>query len=130
MSETWEQTKARLRKQGIVGTSTPVVVIPPPEPDAERVEPPVKRFNVHRRSLPVGIDKKVVFNVTRAEGEWWIENKLKARIYEDDEAETKTVIYYDLVPVDATPRERNLYSNPERFCTEDFPEFKSPRRIN
>lgn len=119
MAETWEQTKQRLQRQGIVTR------IDPPAPraryDEPPPEPPVKRYNVHKRSLPVGdppLDKIVVFAVTKAEATWWIEHKLQARCYQDDVRETKTLIYYDIVPVDAQPRERSIYFNPRPVTTE------------
>lgn len=106
----------------------PAVPIKPREPESDG--PPVKRFNIHKRSLPVGIDKIVVFGVTRAEAEWWIEFKLKAKVYQDEPEDSKTVIYYDLVPVDATPKERNIYFNAKPTIVGEFPEFRPPRRIN
>lgn len=124
MSETWEQTKARLKKQGIKVESD-IVVIQPPAPPVKReeskAEPPIKRFDVHKRSLPVGnppLDKIVVFAVTKAEAEWWINHILKAKSYQDDERDLKTLIYYDAVPVDAQPKERSIYYNPRPVITE------------
>ena len=115
MSETWEQTKARLKKQGI-NLSTDIVVIEPPKPptpryDEPKPEPPVKRFNIHKRSLPVGIDKVVVIGVTKDEAAWWIETKLKTKCYENGPDDSKTLIYFDIIPVGATPKERSIYFN-------------------
>lgn len=131
MSETWEQTKARLRKQGI-NLATDIVVIEPPTPryDERKPEPPVKRFNIHKRSLPPGIDKIVVLNVTKEEAEWWVERRLKTKCYNNDADESKTLIYYDIIPVDATPRERSIYFNHHPVTTEPIPGFDSPRRVN
>src|SRR5262245_42333002 len=89
----------------------------PPAPPVEesKPEPIVRRYNIHKRALPVGnppLDKIVVFAVTKAEAEWWINNVLRAKSYHDDERDTKTIIYYDAVPVDAQPRERSILHNP------------------
>lgn len=90
----------------------------------------VRLFDIRKISLPPGIDKVVLIGLTEKEADWWIENKLKARIYEDDTRDTKTLIFYEKFPQNATPRERSIYSNPKRFCTEEFPESKAPKRIN
>ncbi len=92
----------------------------PPMPRFEepKPEPPVKRFNIHKRSLPVGIDKVVVVGVTKAEAEWWIEKILKPKCYQDDPRDSKTIVYFDLVPVGATPRERSIFFNPRPVVIE------------
>lgn len=81
-------------------------------PEPQEAAPYVQRFNIHKRSLPVGIDKVVVFGVTRHEAERWIEGRLKTRLYHHDDKNSKTLIYYDVIPVDAQPRERSIYYNP------------------
>lgn len=93
----------------------------PPKAEPQREEPQVKRFNVHKRSLPVGnppLDKVVVFAVTKVEAEWWINHRLRAKCYQDDARETKTLIYFDAVPVDAEPREKSIYFNPRPAISE------------
>ena len=136
MAETWEETKARLKRQGI-NLSTDVVVIEPPKPPTpkreDKPEPIVKRFNIHKRSLPIGnppTDVVAVFGVTKEEAEWWIEYRLKTKCYENGPDDSKTLIYYDIIPVDATPKERSIYYNKQEITTEEVPGFKSPRRIN
>jgi len=79
------------------------------------VAPKQPRFNVHKRSLPVGLDKIVVFGVLKGEATSWIENRLKSKCYENDPDSSKTLIYYDVIPIDATPKERSIYHNPEIF---------------
>lgn len=90
----------------------------------------VRRYNVHKRSLPAGIDNIVVLNVTKLEAEWWIENKLKAKVYHNNAEDTKTIVYYDVVPVDASPKERSIYFNNHPVTTEEVPGFDAPKRIN
>lgn len=121
MSETWEETKARLKKAGIYKETAPepvVLAAPRYQEFAPKQMPerPMrgKRFNVHKRSLPLGVppmDKIVFFNVSRKEAELIVAKFLKTKCYEDDARQTKTVIYYDIIPVDATPRERSIYFN-------------------
>lgn len=134
MAETWEETKARLRKQGI-DLNQPLVieqsklVVKQREPESDDFDK-VKCYNIHKRSLPVGIDAVVVFGVTKEESEWWIEYALKPKCYENGPDDSKTVIYYDVIPVDATPKERSIYFNAGTIVTEDVPGYKVPRRIN
>jgi len=71
----------------------------------------VRKYNIHKRSLPVGIDKIVVFNVTKEVAEWLTEKRLKSKIFFNDPDDSKTVIYYDIVPVDATPKEKSVFHN-------------------
>ena len=135
MSETWEQTKARLKKQG-VKLSTDIVVIEPPKPPTKREEPKpepsVPLYEIRKVTLPPSKahehGKIVVYGVTSREADWWIEYKLKPKVYEDDNTNSKTLVFYEKFLIDGTPKERSVYSNPARFCTEEFPEF--PRRAN
>lgn len=133
MAETWEQTKERLKKQGI-NLTTDIVVVEPPKPPTpqqeQRPEKPVKLFNIHKRSLPVGLDKVIVFGITKEDAEWWVERKLKTKCYQNDEDDSKTLIYYDVIPVDATPKERNIFFNSSPVTSESVPGLHTPRRIN
>ncbi len=70
-----------------------------------------KLYNIHKRSLPVGIDAIVVFSVTEKEAKQWTEKKLVTRCYENGPDNSKTLIYYDIIPVDAKPREISIYAN-------------------
>jgi hypothetical protein len=132
MAETWEQTKARLKKQGI-DLKKDIVIVKPAVPKREEIKIE-SLYEIRKVTLPP--DKKrehgkvVVYGVTAREADWWIEYKLKPRMYDDDNTESKTLVFYEKFLVDGTPRERNIYTNPARFCTEDFPEFNNPRRIN
>src|SRR3990167_712963 len=136
MAETWEETKARLKKQGI-NLQTDIVVIEPPKPPTARreerkPEPPVKLYNIHKRSLPIGnppLDKIVVFGVTKLEAEWWVEYKLKTKCYEYGPDDSKTLIYFDIIPDGATPKERSIYFNAPPLTTEPVLGY-APRRIN
>jgi len=80
---------------------------------------PVRLFNIHKRSLPVGIDKIVFVNLTRKDAEETVTRFLKTKIYFDNEKESKTLIYYDIVPQDATPKERSLFYNTVELLKEE-----------
>lgn len=73
--------------------------------------PSVKLFNIYKRSLPVGLDQLIVIGVTKQEADAWVEHRLKPKAYQDDTDNSKTVIYYDILPQDATPKERNIFFN-------------------
>lgn len=79
-----------------------------------------RRFNIHKRSLPPGLDQIAVYNVeTEAEALNLIEkardragNRLFApKLYIDDSKQSKTYIFYEPVPSDATPKERSIFYN-------------------
>lgn len=85
-----------------------------PKPRFEELlleEATVKRFNIHKRSLPPGIDKIVVLNVTKRGAEWWTKHILKTKCYENAPDDSKTLIYFDIIPVGARPREKSIYFN-------------------
>lgn len=72
-----------------------------------------RMYNIHKRSLPVGIDKIVYFNVDIKTANMLCDKFLVPKSYTDVSRNTKTLIYYDIIPVDAVPREKNIYYNPE-----------------
>lgn len=71
----------------------------------------VRLFDIHKRSLPPGIDTVVLIGLTKVEAERWLADRLKAHVFNDDSRDSKTLIYYDMLPQDATPHERNIYFN-------------------
>lgn len=79
------------------------------------VKAPPRLYNIYKRSLPPGIDKAVVIGVVKTEAEFWCEFVLKPKSYNNDSDDTKTLIYYDMLPQDATPQERNIYYNPKQI---------------
>lgn len=133
MNETWEETVNRIRK--LIGKK-PVEPATLPTP---RYSEPIKEmprrslWEVRKITLPVDSEypqgQVILYGVTKAEAEWWLENKLKTKSYHDDTTDFKTIVTYEKFPIDGTPKERNIYSNPERFCTEEFLELKLPRRV-
>lgn len=111
-----EEFKLRLRKINELNK-------PKTKPLDEKGE---KLYNIHKRSLPVGIDDIVVMRVTKAEAEFLLNHRsecsqtplLTPQSYQHDDKDSKTIIYYDIIPVDATPRERNVYYNKRPFVKE------------
>lgn len=136
MYETWEQTKARLRKMGIGKHEEPVIERPKPRYDTAEIEEIISEplYEIRKVTLPVDPSlehgKVVMYGVTLKEAEWWIEHKLKTKVYENDVTNTKTLVFYEKFLIGAKPKERSIYANPKRFCTVDFPEFTFPKRVN
>lgn len=101
-----------------------------PKPTMHHVDPERgKLFNIHKRSLPVGIDVIILFNLSKDEADWWVEHRLHTKCYDDAETQSKTVIYYDVLPVGASPKEKNVYRNDVKLIADD-PYSKAPKRIN
>lgn len=92
----------------------------------ERLEDPQEPlYNVHKRSLPVGEDTVAMFNVTKAEFDALKLNRVDKDLMKDLKGQCQThitkedtVVYYDLVPVNATAAERSVYYNPKELTRE------------
>lgn len=69
-----------------------------------------KRYNIHKRSLPPGIDKIVYFNVPLETADMLCEKFLHPKSFYDQPSSTKTLIYYDVIPMDAKPSEFNRFN--------------------
>jgi hypothetical protein len=133
MAETWEQTKARLRKIGI-DFQKDIIVVSKPKREEIPAKLSIPLYEIRKVTLPPNKKhehgKVVVYGVAASEADWWIEYKLKPKIYQDDDTETKTLVFYEKFLIGGTPKERSIYSNPARFCIDDFPALGNPRRIN
>lgn len=78
-----------------------------------------RRYNIHKRSLPVGIDKVVMYNLPKFDAERLLEKTFKTKLFHNDNKDSKTLIYYEMIPSDATPQERNIYFRDENKITLD-----------
>lgn len=133
MNETWDQTKQRLKETlGIAIELEPVEPVAKPRYDEAVPEVKVALYEVRKVLLPVDPNfpegKVVVSHVTKQEADWWIENKLKAKSYIDDVTDSKTLVFYEKFLIGASPKQRSIYFNPAKFCTEEFPELKLYRK--
>lgn len=115
-------------KKRIKAIDTPEIeVVKPVVAEEKLVEKKVKLFNIYKRSLPPGLDKVVVFGVTKEEAEMLLAHVsavnrvhlMADKAYQDDARESKTIVYYDIIPADAKPHERSIYFN--------APETRQPR---
>lgn len=80
----------------------------------EEEKPKARRYNIHRRSLPPGVDIKVLFGIfSKQLAEDIIENATDysgVRLFKSVVTD-KGVIFYEPVPMDATERERSPFHN-------------------
>ncbi len=74
-----------------------------------------KLFNIHKRSLPAGVDTRVVFNISESEAKTWVDKRLRTKVYESGSG---NYMYYDIVPVEATLEEKSVYFNGARLMQE------------
>lgn len=74
-------------------------------------------YNIHKRSLPVGTDKIVVHGATKEEAEDMMRTMFKAK--EKLQNEVTNVIYYDMVPIDATEEEKSVFYNARPVVVEN-----------
>lgn len=81
-----------------------------------------RRYNIHKRSIPPKFDGVVVYNIpSKEQAEYMIENAVdnsgrkvfRTRLYNEDDKDNKTYVFYEPVPSDATANERNIYFNSE-----------------
>lgn len=76
-----------------------------------------KRYNIHKRSLPAGVDKIVMYNLPKFDAERLLEKTFKTKLYHNDNKESKTLIYYEMIPTDATPQERSIFFRDNQTTT-------------
>jgi hypothetical protein len=66
--------------------------IPNPEEEPPR---PAVLHNIHKRSLPVGLDRPVMFGLAKEEAQYLLKHYLKTKVITTDERDS--IIYYDVV---------------------------------
>jgi hypothetical protein len=82
------------------------------------------RYNIHKRSLPVGLDKPVMFGLSEEESEIVLSKFFKTKMIENKD-DTKTLIYYDRVREDGV--RSSVFDNPPGIIIEssDTTEFNN-----
>lgn len=144
MIESWDEWANRKRKKyGIPKLIKPILEVVSPKPRCakplEEMKSPRRRFNIHKRSLPPGIDKVVIYGVeSKVMAEQIIERTTNKRgdrifntkLYKNDATELDTYVFYKPVPTDATPRERSIHFNSGDIVTDPIPGYKGPTRVN
>jgi len=79
-------------------------------------EPPKRDWTIHKRSLPVGLDDPIVFNLTEQEAENWLA-RMKPKIVVDDGKHQRVVYYYAKVRDDGYLA--GVYDNPKQIIKEE-----------
>lgn len=120
MSETWEQTKARLRKQGIA-VKEPVIEPPKPRYEEPKEEPAEPRFDLRRVVLPGGQTDYVILNATKKDIQFWLDHprRFKQRDFKSPIEGIEPIVFYEPVPVNASPAEKSIYYNPRPVITDE-----------
>lgn len=121
MTLSWEEFKKKKNQEFGVKD---VAVSKPLQPSVSKhvklqSKQPIKLYTIHKRSLPVGLDKIVVFGITKTEAEWLVGSVLKSRCYENGPDDSKTLIYFDILPLNATPKEHSVYHNPSMTAIDE-----------
>ncbi len=80
------------------------------------VRPQEILYNIHKRSLPPGIDKVVGIGFTKLQAVYALQNLFKAHV---DLKESGRWTYYDIVAQDATQDEMSIYFNPKSKVKKD-----------
>lgn len=78
---------------------------------AKSVQPVEQLYNVHKRSLPVELDKPVAFNLREDEAKRLVRLKKPYMI-------ENTVIYFDRVVTNGSREEMSVYYNPKEIIRE------------
>jgi hypothetical protein len=73
-------------------------------------------YNIHKRSLPVGIDQPIMFGLTKEDADWMLAKRLHTKICEDLEGISK-IVYYDIVKDNGELS--GIYDNPAEFVREN-----------
>lgn len=118
MNETWEQTKERLRKQGVI-LRTPDVTPKPyyDETKSEMIEP---RFNLRRTVLPGVKVEWLVVNAPKSDIDWWLAHKHRFKKSVSIIAGVEPVELWDVISVDATEEQRSPYYNDRPVIKDDY----------
>jgi hypothetical protein len=85
-----------------------------------------KKYAIRKRSLPVGIDEIVAYFVTKEEAEVLRTHVSQAnnlplfrtRTLQGATEDSKILIYYDIIPIDATTEEMSVFYNPRPVTIE------------
>lgn len=128
MDKTWEEYRSEKQKEFGVTVIIKKADPKPPVPryessDLTLVEP---RFNIRRIVLPGGKVDVLVYNVTEAEAQWWLEETRTRRRFKTDKIVSPIegvapVAIYEPIPSDATEAEKSPYFNKRPFVKDEDP---------
>lgn len=68
-------------------------------------------YNIHKRSLPVGIDKIVFIGLLRSEADKEILKLIYKESKRRNEENNNQFFYFDIIPIESTENEQSIYYN-------------------
>jgi hypothetical protein len=74
------------------------------------------RYNIHKRSLPTGIDTPVLFGLPAHEAKQLLSTRFKTKLVEQED-DSKVLIYYDMVREDGV--RSSVYDTPDGLIMQD-----------
>lgn len=121
MSETWEETKERLRKQGIDLKPSETPEPPKPRYDETQQEAPKPRYDLRRVVLPGGEAEYLILHAPSEDIQWWLDHKhrFKHKERESTIEGVEPIVFYEPVPSDASAVERSVYYNKRPIIIEE-----------
>lgn len=72
-------------------------------------------YNIHKRSMPIGVDKIIVIGLTRTEADVELLRLIHREAKRRENEGLEIVYYFDLVPIDANKTEQSIYFNEGRI---------------
>lgn len=86
-------------------------------PSVEEEPRKIQYYNIHKRTLPIGVDMPVMFRLTLEEAKQALDvYKPKTVTHED----TTILVFYDMVKSDALPVEQSVFYNEGPIMREDI----------
>ncbi len=68
-------------------------------------------YNIHKRSVPVGIDKSIVIGLTRYEADLEVIRLIRQEQIRRNGTNEEIFFYFDILPQDAKGFEKDIYYN-------------------
>lgn len=68
-------------------------------------------YNIHKRSIPVSIDKVVVLGVTKAEADLEVKRLIEKERIRRNQTNEDIFFFFDIISVEATPEEKSIFYN-------------------
>lgn len=94
-------------KASLPQTPEPVM----PKQKETRQHPVGTLYNIHKRSLPAGVDKVVLIGLTQDDINTSMVRLIQRETKRRNEENTEVFYYFDAVPLDASDDEESIYYN-------------------
>jgi len=114
VTETWEETKERLKREKGITVKEPTPEPPKPRYEEPAPEPKEPMYNLRRVVLPGGESTWLIFNAPLQDIQWWIDHektRFRKKTFTSPIEGIEAIKFYEPIPVDATDDERSIYYN-------------------